>query len=99
MAQSELLDHAGLARSLEGAFRSWWLRWLEQQGWPKDAKVPSLAIKDQNRRSNLITPVTNSVRKRLPLWLGSLPDAERQKREAQDNAWCPSEPPTLGEAV
>ena len=27
--------------------------------------------------------MSNSISQRLPLWLGPLPDAERQKREAQ----------------
>ena len=83
VAGSELLDHAGLAASLEGAFRSWWLRWLQQQGWPIDAQQQAWpASKNRDDRTPL-TPITNSVCKRLPLWLGSLPDAERQRREAQ----------------
>ena len=35
---SELLDHAGLAVSLENAFRTWWRHWLQQQNWPTKCK-------------------------------------------------------------
>ena len=33
--------------------------------------------------------MSNTVCKRLPLWLGSLPDAERQRREAQGERVVP----------
>ena len=89
VAQSELLDHAGLAASLEKAFRSWWLRWLQQQGWPTDAELQAWpqTIRQEDRTS--LTPVNNSICKRLPLWLGSLTDAERQRREARGQRVVP----------
>ena len=83
VAGSELLDHAGLAASLEGAFRSWWLRWLQQQNWPIDAQQQAWPQTSSRETFTPLTPVTNSVSKRLPLWLGSLSDAERQRWEAQ----------------
>jgi len=83
VAGSELLDHAGLAASLEGAFRSWWLRWLQQQGWAIDAEQQAWPPTTIQTAHTPLTPVTNSVSKRLPLWLGPLPDEERQRREAQ----------------
>ena len=83
VAQSELLDHAGLAASLEDAFRSWWMRWLQQNGWPADAKNNAWPQISKPEAQTALTPVTNSVCKRLPLWLGSLSDEERQKLEAK----------------
>ena len=83
VANSELLDHQGLAKSLENSFRSWWLSWLKQQNWP--TSKPKEAWPQLNRKGSntQLTPISNSVSRRLPLWLGSLPDAERQRREAQ----------------
>ena len=89
VAGSELLDHADLAASLEGAFRSWWLRWLQQQNWPIDAEQQAWPPTNNRDDRTPLTPVTNSVCKRLPLWLGSLPDAERQRREAQGQRVVP----------
>ena len=89
VAQSELLDHAGLARSLENTFRHWWLKWLQDEGWQADNKHTTWT---QSRKSNgriAITPVTNSVNRRLPIWLGPLPDEERQAREAQGQRVIP----------
>ena len=83
VAQSELLDHAGLASNLEDAFRSWWMRWLQKQGWRTDAKPQAWPQTSEPEHRIPLTPVSNSVTKRLPLWLGSLPDGERQRREAQ----------------
>ena len=83
VAQSELLDHAGLAENLESTFRSWWVRWLEQQGWSTDAKQNAWPQSRKPEARAQLTPVTNSVCKRLPLWLGPLPDAERKLVEAQ----------------
>ena len=83
VAGSELLDHADLAASLEGAFRSWWLRWLKQQGWTTDVQKEAWPQSSSRETRTLLTPITNSISKRLPLWLGSLPIAERQRREAQ----------------
>ena len=89
VARSELLDHAGLAASLEDAFRSWWLRWLQQQGWSTDVQQQAWPQNPRPEAHAPLTPVTNSVSKRLPLWLGSLPDAERQRREAQGQRVVP----------
>ncbi len=89
VADSELLDHAGLAASLESAFRSWWLRWLQQQGWPTDAHQQAWPQTSSRENHTSLTPVGNSVSKRLPLWLGSLPDAERQRLEAQGQRVVP----------
>ena len=83
VADSELLDHAGLAACLEEAFRNWWLRWLQQKGWPIDAQQQAWPQTCSRETRTPLTPVGNSVSKRLPLWLGSLPDAERQRREAE----------------
>ena len=88
-AESELLDHAGLAASLERAFRSWWLRWLQQQGWAIDAQQQAWPPTTIQATHTPLTPVTNSISKRLPLWLGPLPDAERQRREAQGQQVVP----------
>ena len=88
--QSELLDHAGLAVSMEKAFRSWWVRWLQQQGWPTtDTKQQAWPQTNKARSRASLTPVTNSVCKRLPLWLGSLPDSERQVRVAKGQRIVP----------
>ena len=83
VANSELLDHAGLATSLEHTFRSWWHRWLKQHGWPIDAQHQAWPETNYQETCTTLTPITNCVIKRLPLWLGSLPDAERLRREAQ----------------
>ena len=89
VAASDLLDHAGLAASLESTFRSWWLRWLEQEGWPTDDQQQAWPKTSCQETRTLPVPITNSVSKRLPLWLGSLPDAERQRREAQGQRVVP----------
>ena len=89
VACSELLDHAGLAVSMECAFRSWWLRWLQQQGWPTNAQQLAWPQRHNRENSAPLTTVTNSVIKRLPLWLGPLPDTERQHREAQGQRVVP----------
>ena len=83
VAQSELLDHAGLAENLENTFRSWWVRWLGQHGWGTDAKQNAWPQSRKPEARAQLTPVINSVYKRLPLWLGPLPDAERKLVEAQ----------------
>ena len=89
VAKSELLDHAGLAASLEAAFRSWWLRWLQQQGWATDARRQAWPQANSLDVPLPLTPVTNSVSKRLPLWLGSLPEEERQRRVAKGQQVVP----------
>lgn len=89
VADSELLDHAGLAASLEGVFRIWWLRWLQQQGWSAEATLQDWQQTSSPEAQTPLTPVTNSVCKRLPLWLGSLPDVERQRRESQGQRVVP----------
>ena len=81
VASSELLDHAGLAASLEGTFRNWWFNWLQQQGWTTNAKQHSWKEITQPEPQAQLTPVRNSVSKRLPLWLGPIPGAERQRLE------------------
>ena len=83
IASSELLDHAGLAATLEGSFRHWWLRWLQKEGWPTDVQQQAWPPTSSQEARTLLTPVSNSVYKRLPLWLGRLPDKERQKLETQ----------------
>ena len=52
-------------------------------GWPADVKHHTWPLSTSRETRTAITPITNSVRKRLPLWLGPLPDAERKLREAQ----------------
>ncbi len=89
IAKSELLDHAGLARSLETAFRKWWLRWLQQQGWSTHSKIAAWPQSSKAKTRTSITPVTNSVSRRLPIWLGPLPDKERKQREAQGQRVVP----------
>ena len=86
---SQLLDHVGLSRSLEGAFRSWWLQWLKKQGWPTDAQMQAWSETSRTEDYAPLTPVANSVYKRMPIWLGALPDAERQRREAQGQRIVP----------
>ena len=83
LAHSELLDHAGLAASLESTFRSWWLQWLRQNDWFSDNKLEVWPQTKALKIRNSLTPTSNSVCKRLPLWLGSLSDSERQRREYQ----------------
>ena len=82
MVKSDLIDHAGLAVSLENAFRSWWLRWLQKQDWPIETKQTWHQINRAKDRA-LLTPVTNSVCRRLPLWLGELTEAEKLDREGR----------------
>ena len=89
VAQSELLDHGGLARSLEDTFRRWWLQWLQQQGWPTDAQHPAWPPTTEANAPTPLIPVSNSVSRRLPLWLGPLPEAERDKREAEGQQVIP----------
>ena len=83
LSNSELLNHADLAANLETVFRHWWLKWLKEQSWPTETKQQ---IWPQNNTTDICAPsapITNSVAKRLPLWLGALPDAERQRRISQ----------------
>ena len=87
--QSELLDHSGLADSLEKTFRYWWLRWLQQQNWPTETKQKAWSRHNRPEDFAPLTPVLNSVYKRLPLWLGSLPDTERQHIESQGKRVIP----------
>ena len=89
VAESELLDHEGLAKSMENTFRNWWLRWLKEQGWRSDAKIQAWPQKCKPNGRERITPITNSVYKRLPLWLGPLSKAEQQKREANGQRVIP----------
>ena len=91
LAKSELLDHVGLSSTLERTFRSWWLLWLQQQGWPNDTQQQAWGQAYCPRTRALLTPVNNSVYKRLPLWLGALPDEERQQREARGQRVVPLE--------
>ena len=86
MVKSDLIDHAGLAVSLENAFRSWWLRWLQKQDWPIETKQTWHQINRAKDRA-LLTPVTNSVCRRLPLWLGELTEAEKLDREGRGHVW------------
>ena len=100
VSDSELLDHAGLATTLENTFRSWWLRWLQQQGWSTDHRKQAWPQTCGQGLGTTLTPVTNSVIKQLPLWLGPLPDAERQQREARGQRVVPlSSLEPWGEAV
>ena len=55
MSGSELLDHSGLAATLERAFRSWWLRWLQEQGWSTDTQQEAWP---QTRHKEGLTPLT-----------------------------------------
>ena len=87
--QSDLLDHAGLAISLEDAFRSWWLKWLHQQGWTTNGKHQAWSQLSKSDDRGPLTPVSNSICKRIPLWLGPLTDEELQRREAQGQQVIP----------
>ena len=89
VANSELLDHEGLAANLEMAFRNWWQQWLHKEGWSRDDEQQAWHQVSSTKRHTASTPVSNTVCKRLPLWLGSLPDAERQRREAQGERVVP----------
>ena len=82
IAKSELLDHQGLADSLDSSFRHWWLNWLEQQGWIENSNGSAWPQTKEIEKNQLV-PVANSVVKKLTLWLGSLPENERRKREAE----------------
>ena len=82
VSNSELLNHEELAVSLENSFRSWWLKWLEQQGWPTEKNLPTWRQTNQQNNQNQLTPVANSVCKRISLWLGPLSNTERQSRES-----------------
>ena len=44
-----------------------------------------------------MTSVTNSVNRRLPIWLGPLPDAGDKLEKLKDNGNPPTEPSTLGD--
>ena len=83
VANSELLDHTALAVSLEDAFRSWWLRWLREQGWSTEAKHNAWPQINKADIPAPLTPVSNCIKLKLPLWLGALPNSERQRREKQ----------------
>ena len=83
LATSELLDHSDLATNLEATFRCWWHRWLQQKGWPIDGQQQAWPPTSSTRPRSSATSVKNSVYRRLPLWLGSLPDAERLRLESQ----------------
>ena len=39
LIRSELLNHKGLALSLEDSFRSWWKIWLSEQGWKETTET------------------------------------------------------------
>jgi len=91
VAQSELLDHAGLASSLEHTFRQWWLQWLQKQGWPTNAKHAAWPPTAKTKAKTQLVPVSNSISQRLPLWLGPLQDAERDRREALGQRVVPLE--------
>lgn len=80
ISSSQLLDHAGLAQASSAAFRRWWHRWLEQQGWPvnKDhAAWPAQANVSPARS----TPLKQALSRKLPLWLGAMPANEQQRLE------------------
>ena len=51
VAESELLDHSGLAEDLEKAFRHWWQRWLQEQGWGTDTKLEAWPQKTKFQES------------------------------------------------
>ena len=70
-------------------FRYWWLRWLQQQNWPTETKQKAWSRHNRPEDFAPLTPVLNSVYKRLPLWLGSLPDTERQHMESQGKRVIP----------
>ena len=89
VAQSELLDHAGLASSLENTFRQWWLRWLQEQGWNTNTELAAWPQTYEGKASTPLAPVTNSISRRLPLWLGPLPNAEKEEREARGQRVVP----------
>ena len=56
---------------------------MGQHGWGTDAKQNAWPQSRKPEARAQLTPVINSVYKRLPLWLGPLPDAERKLVEAQ----------------
>ena len=89
IAKSELLDHAGLAISLDKAFRRWWQKWLQEQGWSTEAKLQAWPQITQSDAHGHLSSVANSISRRLPLWLGPLPDAEREQREARGQKVVP----------
>ena len=62
--RSQLLDHAGLAKSLEEAFRSWWLRWLQEQNWATSTKKKAWRGTSKHDNQAPLTPVANSICKR-----------------------------------
>ena len=39
MSSSELMNHKSLADELGTSFRSWWLRWLQKEGWVNDKEI------------------------------------------------------------
>ena len=67
------------------------MQWLQEQGWPIDARQKVWRQSNRAEDRAPLIPVTNSVCRRLPLWLGSLPDEERQRREAQGQRVVPLE--------
>ena len=89
LAKSELLDHASLASSLELTFRRWWLKWLQQQNWPTDTKLEAWPQTTDCEARTEPTPVTNSISKTLPLWLGPLSETEREKWESRGQRVVP----------
>ncbi len=79
VAASPLLDHADLARATERAFRQWWHRWLEREGWGTGNNSWSAASADKPpappSQANSY-PLANRPQRPLPLWLGTLPAEE-----------------------
>ena len=89
VANSELLDHEGLAKSLEDAFHSWWLRWLREHKWPDKSQAVTWQQHAIKKPLSVLTPVSNSVNKRITLWLGELTENDRQRLEAMGRRIVP----------
>jgi len=83
MASGPLLDAAGLADALEGAFRQWWHRWLEQRGWPVGAEGAQAqgwrpTARPMAAQGGEHESLSHSPQWRLPLHCGALTTEERQ---------------------
>ena len=89
VSASPLLDHADLARATERAFRQWWHRWLEREGWGTGSRGWQQAYADKPhppQGAGLWCPLGNRPHQALPLWLGPLGDAEAQRWQQQGYA-------------
>ena len=82
VAASDLLNHAGLARATEQAFRQWWQRWLAQQGWAASGS-PAHWPSSTRPKASPCSYLNQGLARRLPLWLGPMDTSQLSAIEQQ----------------